>query len=286
MANEIVKYDNVLNSLEFKGFEQRDFDLLMALCSRMRDLGELEQTFDYDYLMDLVGWDKSQDVVLFHKALVRMNEKLASIKATIILNEDEDATLVLFPTFRRNLKRRTLKVSVNKDFRFILNQISANFTRFELAEYVRLDGRYAKQIYTQIRQRYKLKGHYWQPTVDELRQALSIPESYTTKRIYTLIIEPSLETLRSCKGLRELQVEVIKERRRGSPVRAYRFTWTPSDQLPGQTDLDSGLDEMIRYKAQKEKERKKRRFTSIEESPSTPKTPDEWREYEEQLLDN
>ena len=286
MANEIVKYDNVMNELEFKGFEQRDFDLLMALCSRMRDLGETEQVFEYDYLMELIGWDKSQDIALFHKALIRMNEKLSSIKATIVLSDDEDATLVLFPTFRRNIKKRTLKVCVNKDFKFILNQIGDNFTKFELKEYVGLDGRYAKQLYSQIKQRYKLRGRFWQPTVEELRQALSIPESYTTKRIYTLIIEPSLNTLRSCKGLKELQVEVIKEHRRGNPVKAYRFTWTPSDQLPGQTDLETGMEEMRKYKATKENKPKKNNFSNIESSPSTPKTQEEWESFEKSIIDN
>lgn len=238
MANEIVKYDNIMNQLEFKNFEQKDFDLLMALCSRMRDLGEETQVFEYDYLMDLIGWDKTQPIERFHKDLIRMNEKLASIKATIILNEDEDATFVLFPTFRRNLKKRELKVSVNKDFKFILNELSGNFTRFELKEYVSLDSRYTKQLYAQIKQRYKLRQHFWQPTVDELRQVLSIPDSYTTKRIYTLIVEPAVQTIKSCKGMKSLEVEVLKERRRGNPVKGYKFTWTPSDQLEGQMSFD------------------------------------------------
>ena len=118
MSNEIVKYDNLMNELSFKGFEQRDFDLFMALCSRLKELGEEEQEFSYDYLMELIEWDRHQPVERFHNDLKRMNQKLLTINASIILNEaeGEEEEFVLFYAFRRNLKKRTLKVSVYKKF--------------------------------------------------------------------------------------------------------------------------------------------------------------------------
>lgn len=231
MRHEVVKYDNLMNELSFKGFEQRDFDFLMALCSRMRDLGEEEQTFTYNYLMELVDWDKSKAIERFHNDLGRMNKKLLSINASVILDEAEgrEVDFVLFYNFERNLKKRELIVSVNKKFMGLLNSLSSNFTRFELSEYVHLDSRYSKQLYMQLKQRYKLKHHYWRATVEDLRTVLSIPDSYTTKRIYTLLLEPSVATIRTCKGFDKLKVEVVRARKRGRPVVGYYFTWT--DQL-------------------------------------------------------
>lgn len=241
MPNEVVKYNNDLNKLEFKGFEQEDFDLLMAICARMRDLDEEVQIFEYSYLMDLVNWDKTQRVKLFDDALKRMNNKLATIKADIILKDGREATLVLFPTFIRDSKNRTLEVSVNPRFKFILNDLTANFTRFELKEYVDLEGRYAKQLYTQIKQRYRLKGSFMEVSVDELRQMLSIPESYSVKEITRSIVVPAATLIKSCKGLHELEITIIKAARRGCPVKGYRFTWTAPKQIPGQLHIDDAL---------------------------------------------
>ena len=251
MGNEVVRYDNYMNNLKFKGFTQTDFDLLMALCARMRDLGEEKVDFDFDYIMELIQWDESQNLELFMQALQSMNEKLAGVTASVDISADESITFVLFTTFRRNRKKRTLTVSVNPEFKFVLNELSRNFTRFELAEYVRLDGRYAKQLYAQIRQRYRLKAHFWQPTVEEIRHVLSIPDTYTTKRIYTLILEPAVQTIKSCRGMSDLSLEVVRSKRRGRPVLGYRFEWTASDQIPGQTDLSDAMEAVQEYKRQK-----------------------------------
>ena len=238
MANEIVKYDNYMNRLQFKDFTQKDFDFLMAICSRMRDLDETKQTFDFDYIMDLVGWDRTQNVSLFHEDLKRMNEKLLKVSATVDVNEDEFVSFTLFITFRVNKKKRILTVSVNPEFKYILNALTANFTKFELKEYTSIEGRYAKQLYAQIRQRYKERGHFWQPDVEELRRVLDIPDNYQTWRLYDKILKPAVETIRSCKGLAELSVDTIRSRRRGRAITGYRFSWTAQSQIPGQMTLD------------------------------------------------
>ena len=262
MANDVVKYDNYMNKLQFKGFTQTDFDLLMAICARMRDLDEEVQVFDYDYIMDLIGWDKTQSVELFHENLKRMNEKLIRVNASIDLNENESVTFVLFTTFRRNKAKRELTVRVNKDFKFVLNELTANFTRFELKEYTSINGRYAKQLYQQIRQRYKQRGHFWQPTLEEIRQALSIPDNYETRRLCTKILEPAVEVIRSCKGLSDLTVETVRSRRRGRAIEGYRFTWTAKEQIQGQMTLD---DLQPEQKAGEYKRKKKSRFNDFEQ---------------------
>lgn len=272
MSHEIVKYDNLMNALSFKGFEQRDFDLFMALCARMRDLGEDEQTFDYDYLMDLIDWDKTQDVKKFHANLRRMNEKLLTVNASVVLDKEEgrEISFVLFHTFERNLKQRTLIVSVNKKFKGLLNDLSRHFTRFELSEYVHLDSRYSKQVYVQLKQRYKLKSHYWRVSVDELRMVLSIPDSYHVKEITYKILIPSVNTIKECKGFEKLKMEVVRERKRGRPVTGYYFTWT--DQL---SLFDPAVEEGLTNKkkkrtlSQKAEKPKKTKFTNFEEREYT-----------------
>lgn len=234
--NEIVKYDNVLNRISFTNFDEKDFDLFMTLCSRMRDLGEEKQVFEYDYLMDLIQWDRSQSLDKFHEELKKMSEKLRIIGATVDISDDEWVSFDLFPVLRGNKKKRILTVQVNPEFKYVLNDVTKNFTRFELSEYINLSGRYSKQLYQHLKQ-YRRTG-YWKVSVDDIRRELSIPETMPTMHILTKVLNPSITTIKSCKGFNRLNVEVIRSPRRGRKVEGYKFTWTAQKQIPGQMSLD------------------------------------------------
>ena len=233
--NEIVKYDNILNQITFRDFDENDFNLFMVLCSRMRDLGEDKQVFEYDYLMDLMDWDRSQRLDVFHAEVKKMAHKLHLI-ADVDLSDDEWVSFDLFPTLRGNKKKKLLTVQINPEFKYVLNDITKNFTRFELKEYVQLNGRYSKQLYQHLKQ-YKSTG-WWQVSVEELRHELSIPDSMETMRITTKILNPSIAVIRSCKGFSDLKVEVLRSRRRGRRVEGYKFKWTANKQIKGQMSLE------------------------------------------------
>lgn len=236
MAKEIVKYDNFLNKVSFKDFSENDFNLLMCLCARLRDVGEEKQIYDYEYLMDLIEWDKTQRIEQWHNEIKRMTEKIRKIGGTFDVSPDEYVTFNLFTTFRGNKQKRQLTVQVNKDFKYILNDITKNFTRFELSEYVRLNGRYTKQLYQNLKQ-FRKTG-WWQVTVTEIRQHLSIPDSMPTMNIKPKILNPSIENIRECKGFSDLEVEVLRSNKRGRAVEGYKFVWTAEKQIPGQMSLD------------------------------------------------
>lgn len=287
MGKEIVKYNNDMNALQFRNFTQTDFDFLMAICQQMNGLGTKEVELNYETIMDAISWqDAHQTIGEFHEQLDQLCSKLATIKGHF----KDSKRFVIFSLFTRfdgSLETRTLKVKVNPDFAYILNNLGRDFTKIELKEFVGLDSKYAKTLYMQIRQRYKLKGHFWQPSLDEIRTLLDVPKKYTPKLITRDIINPATEIIKGCKGLAELQVEVLHARRRGNPVIGYRFTWTASDQIKGQSDLEQGLAEMTKFKRQKDQERKaKTKFNQIEVSPDSPKTKAEWDKFEKLLLEN
>ena len=222
--NEVVKYNNQMNELSFKGFTEKDLDVFMAICSRMRDLGETKQVFDYDYLMDLINFDRSQNIKVFHQSLQKMNRNL-----TIALREGVEKDTVLFPEFVRDLNKRTLTVRVDKDCLNLLNNLGKNFTRFELAEYVKLDGRYAKLLYQHLKQ-YRKSG-WWQVSIEELRKELAIPQSIPARNITNKIIDPSIEVIKTSTGFKDLEVEVLRSNRRGRPVVGYEFRWEKQRNL-------------------------------------------------------
>lgn len=261
-----VRYNNYMNKLSFKGFTEKDFDLFMAICARMKDLGDKEQTFEYDYLMDLMKWDKSKSISEFHNLLKRMVNKLRTV-GTTLEDEDDDVFVAfnLFSTFEGSKKKRLLKVQTNNKFIGILNDYLGHYTGFELKEYISLEGRYTKQLYQQLRQRYIWQGHFWNPTIEEFRKVLSIPEKLKVKDITRDIVNHSVEIIKSCKGFKELKVEVIKAKRRGSPVIGYKFTWTEKGQITGQLHLDDiDYDEPQQKNTRKEKP-KRTKFSNFDE---------------------
>lgn len=234
--NEIVKYDNILNHVSFRDFTETDFNLFMCLCARLRDLGDEKQEYDYDYLMEMIGWDKRQRIELFHDEIKRITDKLRQIGGVIDINKNEFVSFNLFDTFRGNSQKRILSVRVNPEFKYVLNDLTKNFTRFELKEYVELNGRYSKLLYQHLKQ--FRKAGWWQVSVDDFRHDISIPDSLETRRIMNKVIDPSIEVIRSCKGFGDLKAEVIRSKRRGRAVEGFKFTWTAEKQIPGQMSLD------------------------------------------------
>ena len=234
--DEIVKYHNCLNELSFRDFSDYDLNFLMAVCTKIKELGEEVQRFDYSKLMELLDWDTTKSIDVFHKDLKRMSEKLRHVGATIEINPDTFTAFNLFSEFEGDKKKRTLTVRVNPRFKYILNDLTTNFTRFELSEYVHLEGKYSKLLYQHLKQ-FRRTG-WWQASVEDIRRELAIPDSMATMHILTKVISPSMEIIRACKGFEELKVKVIRSDRRGRKIEGYKFLWTAENQIPGQMTFD------------------------------------------------
>ncbi|MCI9079850.1 MAG: replication initiation protein [Lachnospiraceae bacterium] len=224
--NEIVKYDNYMNSLKFTGFTVTDFNFLIALCSRMRDKSTNKISFSFSELRNLTNYKKSNSIQQFVLDLKHMNEKLMKITCSLE-TETEIIMFVLFPTFRIDLDNQTLTVCVNKDFKFILNDLIKNFTRFDLNEFIKLDSKYSKTLYRLLKQ-YKTTGRY-ETKIDDFRHKMVCPKAYNNKQFMQNVVNPSLTELQNY--FTGLQCTVQYAHKRGRPVEGYIFTFEP-EQLP------------------------------------------------------
>ncbi|MEE3423814.1 MAG: replication initiation protein [Succinimonas sp.] len=219
--NEIVKYSNFMNELRFGKFTPMDYNFLMALCSRMRDRGAEEETFSFAYIKQIAKADKNWTEREFVAALARMNRKLMAVTCEIE-TETEILQFVLFPTFRINKQEKTLTVAVNERFRFVLNELSQNFTRFELEEFAGLDSKYSKTLYRLLKQ-YRTTGSY-HAEISELRALLGCPESYTNHKLYLSILKPAVEELGK-EAFPDLTCVPVYAQKKGRPVIAYQFVF-------------------------------------------------------------
>ena len=222
--NEIVKYDNYMNSLRFTGFTVTDFNFLIALCSRMRDKDINEIVFSFAELRSITGYKKSNSIKQFVADLERMNEKLMRVTCKL-RTETEIIMFVLFPTFVINLNKQELTVGVNEKFKFILNELVKNFTRFDLKEFIKLNSKYSKSLYRLLKQ-FKSTGKL-EISLNEFRGKMNIPSTYTNRDIMSKVINPTLKELQNY--FQDLQCAVKYAQKRGRPVEGYIFTFKPEN---------------------------------------------------------
>lgn len=219
---KIVKYHNDLNEITFQKFGQVDFDFFMVLCSTLRDSGDNKAVIPFDKFKELSGYSRKTSDERFMNELESMNYKQL-ISTGKIRDGNKRKQFVLFTEFEIDPDEKTVTAKVNEDYKYILNELTKNFTRFELQEFIELESKYSKTLYRLLKQ-FRNTGLY-RVSLEEIRRLLSVPKSYTNMRIYDKILKPSVAALRKCFD--ELSCKVLYEAKRGRPVRGYEFTFTP-----------------------------------------------------------
>lgn len=192
MANEIVKYSNQFNAQALRKFTGTDLDLLMAIASRVRDKGTDTVTFDFSELRSLAGLRKNLTNQELADCIIEVNRRLLALNFEL---HDEDTTIqfALFQTFKTSVKSATLEVSVHPTFRFLLNDLTSQFTRFELRQFTGLKSSYAKETYRRLKQ-YRSTG-VWRVSVSEFRRLLDVPASYRVSHLEQRVLRPIEEEL-------------------------------------------------------------------------------------------
>lgn len=211
-----------MNEITFQRFGQVDFDFFMVLCSKLRDSGENEVVIPFSKFKELAGYSVKTSEDRFIGDLQSMNYKQL-MSTGMIRDGRKIKQFVLFTDFEIDLDKKTVTASVNEKYRYFLNDLTRNFTRFELQEFVSLDSKYAKTLYRLLKQ-YRTTGLYI-IALEEFKRLISAPKSYSNKYLMDKIINPSIRALKPYFS--NLSCEVQYEAKRGRPVKGYKFTFTP-----------------------------------------------------------
>lgn len=250
MTKEIVKYNNKMNNIPLKSFEKMDLNFFYAICSQVKEKGSELVEISLDRLKELTDY-KSTSIERFKADLLRMNRKLMECKG-MYETEEEIVQFNLFSTFTIVKSRQVLKVRVNSDVAWLLNDIAKEFTAFELQEYVALEGIYSKALYRLLKQ-WKTKGITKQYGVEELKELLATP-NYPPMKLMEKVIKPAVEDIKKHKAFENLWCDVIYAKKRGKPVEGYVFHFS-KDDLKGQisfADVEQ-FDEITKTMNKKQK---------------------------------
>lgn len=250
--NMLVKYHNDLNKIRTNNFSEQELNLFMIILSKVKEKSCNEVEIKFNEFENLCN-RKLTRKELFN-IMKELKDKIFNLdftKITETQKEIEIETIHLFNKFvihavkdrpddgwdnTTNLTR--VEFVINPLFEHLLNDLFQNFTRFELAEFIALSGKYTKTLYRLLKQ-YRQTGEM-QMEWGEFLYVMDIPLNYEQHNINKHILKPAINELTKERNLfdtkrvpfKNLQYEKIKEkgfggRGQGGKVVGIKFTFTP-----------------------------------------------------------
>ena len=213
-----LKYHNHFNSISLKNFNSIELNLLMAICSQIRDKGIDEITLNFSELKNMVKY-KHRGNVRFVKDLEQIYKKLITLSIRIETKEVID-NFVLFTRYRIIKEDQTVTIKVNEDFKYLLNNLVKKFTQFELEEFIHLKSNYSKEIYRRLKQ-FKSTG-FWKIKIDDFKELLNIPGKYRMSDIDKYVLKISRSELEN--HFKNFEIIKIKK---GRKIEYIEFKFTP-----------------------------------------------------------
>lgn len=224
---EIVTYSNDLNKkLIFKDFSPLELNVFMSLCARAKGQGIQSICFTFTELKKMADCTYLTNKELEEKLIV-MNEKLSKLTWDIRIG-NESVMFVLFTTFRINEDENTLRISVNSDFAYLINNFSREFTRFELEEFTSLQSKYAKHLYRLLMQ-YKQTGKFFITALD-LRERMDCPIKYSNTVFNAKCVKVAVEEINKRCPTMDLEYEPVYGDTKGNPLLSFNFTFVPTEK--------------------------------------------------------
>lgn len=245
--NDIVKYHNDFNKIKLPSFTEIEQDLLCGLMVKLKeeknkvtfypwDLRNiLKSSYDNNSLMEFVSSLKRK----FFKADFTIIEKTTrgekEVEAHKTINLFTEFSIYVYASSK---DLESIEIQVNPRFEYILNQLTANFTAFELGEFISLSGKYTKTLYRLLKQ-YRTTGtarFEW----NEFKRIMDIPEKLAMCDIDKDILKPAIKELSKERNLfdqirvpfKNLAYEKEKQkgtRGRGGKVSGIIFTFKPEN---------------------------------------------------------
>ena len=263
--DDVVVYGNELNKARFSGFTATDMDLFMSLCVLAKDQDTKMIEIDFCELRKLTNF-RSCTIEEFYKQLNCLRDKIFSM-TMMYETEDEEIAFVLFPTYRTNKKEKKLKIAVNEEFKFVLNQLGSSFTMFDLKIFASIKGKYAKTLYRMLAQYRQKNGNgWWQVEINEFKRIFDVPESYKNKYIIEKVVNPALQ------GIKDLYETLVCEpqyaRKKGKPLIGFRFEFTKKIKNDTIAILPEPKEKQPKKKQQPEKQKrltKSNQFNNFEQ---------------------
>ena len=257
---DIVKFHNDLNKVKLPSLTEQEQNIFFGIISKIKTKGEgkigrvtiISTPKQISYSKETIKFTP-QELLEFstenltNKALgdllTTLREKIFKADFTMLIEKDDEdligkVIINLFETFAllypkndteyNNLLR--VEMTIHPYFAYLVNELRADFTRFELAEFIALSGKYTKTLYRLLKQFRQTGWAEWD--FKEFKDLLDIPEDYEMCNIDQRILKPAIKELTQERNLFDFgkripfkDLKYTKIKKGGNKVTAIRFEW-------------------------------------------------------------
>lgn len=221
--NEVVKYNNDMNSVSFGGFKEKELDLFFSLCFKAKEQGTNIIKIDFSELKKLSDYT-NRNLNRFVKDLDNTYTKMLSLNMKVYVDEWTFTRFNLFNEYTVNVEERTITIQVNEKFKHFLNNLLDKYTKFDLIDFVSLKSTYSKNLFKVLKQWENKKEKEF--SLDEFKNLLGITGKYEKMSALDTYVLGQLR-----KELPEFFPNLkIEKKKTGRAVTSLKFTWGQKHQ--------------------------------------------------------
>ncbi|ARR01443.1 replication initiation protein [Campylobacter porcelli] len=270
--NNLVIYHNDFNQLKIPISTELEQNLLMGILVKIKNSqNEIIEIYPNE-LRNFFEKNLTDKEIATIASLLRQN--FFKTDFTFLIKDEKrnlygKETINLFNSYKIFFHDQSftqfshLELKINETFKYLVDELTKDFTEFELLEFIGINGKYAKTLYRLLKQ-FKNTGNLsifkygWQNFCD----IMQIPNNYTQSKIDEKILKPAIKELSAepnlftnekqtiFKNLTYKKIKDPKGRGRGGKVIGIEFYFTPEPKR-------NELKEMIQNLARTEKEMEK-----------------------------
>lgn len=191
--SELVKYHNNINKLSFNNFTEKELNVFFSIVYKIQNQGSNILEIPFVELRNLSNGDIH--LPRFLNSVKNVSDKISNLNFRYE-NDEEIVKFYFFNKFRIRKKEKVLILSINEDFQFLVNNLlkKGNFTILELENFVKLKSIYSKTLFRILKQWDSI--HYKKFELQEFRELLDVPASYSTARFNQRILTPMKNELK------------------------------------------------------------------------------------------
>ncbi|MGL2691414.1 replication initiation protein, partial [Helicobacter pylori] len=243
--NTYITYHNNTNKVNLGKLSEREANLLFAIFQKLKDQGNTLIRFEPQDLKRMLNIDISNErlsevVIKLWDSIKTADFWKISETETSIIQEN----YMLFSRCKIELNKpskdlKYLEIQLNDNYQYLLNNLGmGQYTSFNLLEFQRVRGKYAKTLYRLLKQ-YKSTGILsveW----SQFRELLDIPKEYKMENIDQKVLTPSIKELHKIYPFEHLS---YKKERRSHDKRKVTHIDFYFEQLPqGETKKQKQAD--------------------------------------------
>lgn len=245
--NDLVIYHNDFNQLKIPITTELEQNLLMGILVKIKNSqNEIIEIYPSE-LRNFFEKNLTDKEIATIASLLRQN--FFKTDFTFLIKDEKrnlygKETINLFNSYKIFFHDRSftqfshLELKINETFKYLVNELTKDFTEFELLEFIGINGKYAKTLYRLLKQ-FRNTGNLsifkcnWQDFCD----IMQIPNNYTQSKIDEKILKPAIKELSAepnlftnekqtiFKNLSYKKIKDPKSRGRGGKVIGIEFTF-------------------------------------------------------------